>query len=485
MAVATVRHDKPRVADTDVLRTPQAGAKVIRGGALRGLGYGAGILLAGGTSVLLLRYLGVVDFGRYATVAALLGIVSGITDAGLTAVGSRELAIRPPEERPQVLRSLVALRLVVTPLGVAAAALFAFAAGYDSTLVWATLLGGLGVLLVNTQATMMMPLSVELRLGALTAFEVGRSALTLAGVALFVAVGTGLLAFFGVQAVVGAVVLAATPLVLRGAGLMPALDRAITRMLVREALPLAAALAMNVVYFRVLVVLTSLLATAEATGYFGTSFRIFEVLFGLPLLVLSVALPVLAVAGAEDAERLRFSLQRMTEVALAAAVLLVLVIVALAESAIVLLAGEEFRGAAPVLRIQAVALIAVFLGQAWQLGLVAVRRQADLAWANGLALLLVVGLGVVLIPEYGAEGAAVAAVLGEAVLAVLLLWFLRRQGLVPRLGFVPRVALAGGLALPALLLPSVAGAVVAAGVFLAAAQVVGAVPRALLAAFRR
>ena len=77
---------------TDVLRTGEAGGMVIRGGVLRGAGYGAGILLGAGTSVLLLRHLGVEDFGRYGVVIALLGIVSGVTDAGLTAVGSRELA---------------------------------------------------------------------------------------------------------------------------------------------------------------------------------------------------------------------------------------------------------------------------------------------------------------------------------------------------------------------------------------------------------
>lgn len=479
----------PSPAEIDVLRTPQAGARVIRGGTLRGAGYGAGILLAAGTSVLLLRYLGVIDFGRYATVAAILGIVSGITDAGLTAVGSRELAVRPREERPAVLRNLVALRLVVTPIGIAAAVLFAIAAGYDSTIVWGTVLGGVGVLLVNTQATMMMPLSVELRLGALTAFEVARGALTLAGVGLLVVLGAELLAFFGVQAVVGAAVLLATPLVVRGASLLPAIDRDIARMLVREALPMAAALAMNVVYFRVLVILTSLLATAEATGYFGTSFRIFEVLFGLPLLVLSVALPVLAVAGHEDEERLRYSLQRLTEVALLVSVLFVLVIVVLAEPAIVLLAGEEFRGAAPVLQIQAVALIGVFLGQAWQLGLVAIRRQSALAWANGLALALVVVLGIVLIPRYGATGAAVAAVLAEAALALLLLGFLRRSrpGMVPRLGFVLRVALAGALATPALFLPipALLAAALAAGVFAGVALLAGALPPEIAAAFRR
>jgi O-antigen/teichoic acid export membrane protein len=474
---------------TDVLRTPEAGGRVIRGGAIRGAGYGGAILLAAGTSVLLLRYLGVVDFGRYATVAALLGIVSGITDAGLTAVGARELAVRTPIDREVVLRNLVALRLIVTPVGVGAAVLFALAAGYDSTIVYATLLGGLGVLLVNTQATMMLPLSVELRLGAVTAFEVARSALTFVGVAILVAVGTGLLPFFGVQVVVGAVVLAATPLVLQRAGLVPGIDRAVARMLVREALPLAAALAMNVVYFRVLVILTSLLATDEATGYFGTSFRIFEVLFGLPLLVLSVALPVLSVAGHEDEERLRYSLQRVTEVALLLSVLLVLVIVAVAEPAIVFLAGEDFRGAAPVLQIQAVALIPVFLGQTWQLALVSIRRQSALAWATSTALVLVIVLGLALIPTYGATGAAVAAVLAESVLALLLLGFLHRlrPAVMPSFGFVPRVALAGVLATPFLFAPisGVASAVCAAVVFLAVVHVAGVLPPELIAAFRR
>ena len=50
----------------DVLADSTAGAKAIRGGALRVVGYGAGMVLTAVTSVALLRYLGVDDFGRYA-----------------------------------------------------------------------------------------------------------------------------------------------------------------------------------------------------------------------------------------------------------------------------------------------------------------------------------------------------------------------------------------------------------------------------------
>jgi O-antigen/teichoic acid export membrane protein len=490
MALMRVGHDR-RIAtpEPDILRSPEAGGRVIRGGAVRAAGYGVGVLLGAVTATFLLRYLGVVEFGRFMTVAALLGIVSGVTDAGLTTVGNRELALRPAgEERRRVLGNLVTLRLIFTPVGVVLAALFALAAGYDRTLVLGTLVGGLGVVLVNAQATAMQPLSVGLRFGSLTAFEVAKHALTLAGVALLVALRTSLLPFFAVQAVVGALVLAATPRFVGGGGLRPRLDRALAATLVREALPLAAALAMSVVYFRVLVILTSMLGTELETGLFATSFRVFEVLFGLPLLVLSVALPVLSVAGSEDPERLRFALQRMTEVALAGSLLLVLVLVPLADPIVELLGGDEYDEAGPVLAIQALALVPVFLGQTWQLGLVALRRQADVAVATGIALVAVVVLGVALIPRSGAEGAAVAAVLAETLLGVVtfILLVRARRDVAPRFGFALRLvpaAAAGALVLLAPL-PAVVVAVAAGTAFVAAALVLRAFPPELLPALR-
>ena len=58
----------------------------------RATGFVAVNLLTAIGAVVLLRYLGVEDFGRYGTVLALLSIVYGISDAGLTMTASRELA---------------------------------------------------------------------------------------------------------------------------------------------------------------------------------------------------------------------------------------------------------------------------------------------------------------------------------------------------------------------------------------------------------
>ncbi len=473
----------------DLLSSPEAGGRVVRGGVLRGIGYGVGTLIAAGTAVLLLRALGRDDFGRYGTVAALLGIVSGISDAGLTAVGARELALTPVAERPRLLRNLVTLRLAITPVGVAAAALFAFFV-YDTQMFWGTVLGGLGVLLVNTQATMMMPLAVELRLGTVTLFEVAKTVFTFLFVALFVAAGWKLVALLSVPIPVGVLVIVLTPLAVPlGSGLVPGFDRRIARSLLREALPLAVALTMNVIYFRVLMILMSLLSSKTETGLYATSFQVFAVLFSLPLLVLSSALPLLSVAGRDDGDRLRFGLQRMTEVALAVSVVIVLGIVALADVLVPLLGGEQYRDAAPVLEIQAFALIAVFVGQTWQLGLLSLRRQSALAWANGAALIVIVLAGLALIPQWGARGGAIAAVVGESSLAVFVYFALRRStpDVAPRLGLMPRVVAAALPAFVVAFLPipwelRLAGSV---ALFVGGCALLRAVPRELVAALLR
>jgi O-antigen/teichoic acid export membrane protein len=474
---------------TDVLRTPRAGGLVIRGGLIRIVGYGLTVLFAALTSVFLLRSLGVEQFGLYGVVAALLGIVSSLTEAGLTQVGSRDLPLRPAAEHGRLLGTLLAVRIGLTSAGVLVAALFALAAGYESEVVVGTLIAGVGVVLVNTQVTATLPLRIELRVGTVTFFDVLAQALTCVFVGLLAALGASLLPYFGVQVAVGAILLAGTLAVVGPALARPRLDRAEARVLLREALPLAAAVAMNVIYLRLLVVFVSLLENDVDTGLFAASFRILELLVGLPTIVLAVALPLLAVAGAEDRERFRYGFQRLTEVALAVACFEVLLTVVLASPVIDLL-FPDFADAAPILRIQAFALLPVFLAQAWTLGLVALRRQRSVAVGNALALGAVLVLGLVLVPAFGTTGAAVAGVVTESVLAVALFVALLRlePEVAPRLRFAwrPLVAVAAAAVVPLAL--DVSGwieAAIVAPVFLAVALLVRAVPPEVLHAFRR
>jgi O-antigen/teichoic acid export membrane protein len=350
----------------------------------------------------------------------------------------------------------VTLRLVLTPIGIALAVAFAVVAGYDTVLIEGTLLAGAGLVLGVTQGTLTIPLAVELKNGRLALIEVLKQLVTVMGIAVLALAGATLLPFFAVQIVVGLTLLALTPLV-GGPGLFvaPRVDRAEVAFLLREAIPIAVALALAQVYFRILVIMLSLMVAARETGLFGTSYRIIEMLFLVPGILFSVALPVMSVAGAENEARLRYVLQRMTEVGLILSLYLAIAIAIVAEPVIQILGGSEYRDAAPVLRIQVFALVGFFLNQAWATVLISIGAQSRIAISNAIALASLFVLGLVLIPPYGIEGAATAAVVADALLAGLLLVAITRarHGLAPHMGFAWKVVLAGGLAAAALLVP--------------------------------
>src|ERR671910_3007867 len=96
-------------------------------------------------------------------------------------------------------------------------------------------------------------------------------------------------------------------------------------MLVRDTVPYAVAIALNVAYFRIAIVIMSLLTAALETGYFATSFRILEILLPVPALLVGAVFPILARAAHDDLARLQYASQRVFEASLIAGVGLVLV----------------------------------------------------------------------------------------------------------------------------------------------------------------
>ncbi len=474
----------------EAVTAPDAGGKAIRGGMLRTAGYGVGLLLTAVASVFLLRHLGVVRFGQFTTVIAIVTIVQGVTDAGLTLVGQRAYVHADAERRRTLLADLVGIRLVLTPLGVLVGIGFAVVAGYPNALVTGTLLAGIGVVLAVVSATLTMPLSVDLRYGAVTATDLARQLVIVAGIVGLVVAGAGLLPFFVVYIAAGAIsIVVALAFVGPRGWVVPRFAWREWRPLLWEAAPIALSSVVNVTYVRTLIILASLLATAEQTGLFATSYRISEILLGVPQLMIGAAFPILVHAGVADEGRLAYALQRMGEAALLVGLGLGLVLLVGAAPIVELLGGSEYADAASVVRIQSVAIAAAFMTQLGTFGLVAVHAQRALVLVNVLALVSVLALGFALIPWLEADGAALAASVGETLLAVAALWMLvrARPALRPRLSYVPKLLLAataGGLCA---LLPlwDVLATVLAVAIYAALAWGLRAVPVELLEALLR
>ena len=425
---------------------------MIRGTAARTIGYFAGLALALGAMPLLTRHLGVVDYGRYVVVGSLITIVTIVADAGLTAVGVREYAVRDTEGRRRLMRNLVAVRLVVAAIGSAGAVLFALIAGYNSVLVAGTALCGVGLALSVARQTYIIPLTAELRLGLATLLDLLRQALTVVGIVILVVAGAGLLAFFVLPIPVGAATLAVTLFTIRGhRRARPRVDVEEWRYLLAETLPAAAASVLASLFYRVAIVMMSLIAAAVQTGYFSVSFRVVEVFVAVPSLIVGSAYPVLSRAADTDQQRLARGFQLLFDVSVVLGAWTALALAAGAEPVIAIIGGPDFAPAVPVLQIQALALAATFPVTLFGGTLWVVRAKRQLVVGDLVGVALAIVLTGVLVPIAEAKGAAIAMLCAETLLAVwlgvALLW--PRPELRPSLKVLPKVlvALAVGAAL--------------------------------------
>lgn len=439
----------PAASEPDLLDTSAAGPAALRGGVLRTSSYVAGILLSLVSAPLLVRHLGVSQFGRYVAVLSLLTIVAGFTEGGLNSIVLREFAVLDTERRRDLVRSAVGIRIVLTLAGVALAVAFAAAAGYGKTLVLGTAVAGAGLLLQLVQSLLAVSLQAQLRFGWVSAAELIRQAVNVAILVGLVLAGAGVLPLLAVAVPASAVSLAFTfALVHRQISLRPSFHVGRLWGLLRETVPFAVISAVNIVYFRVALVLMSIVASSLETGYFATSFRITEILVAIPSLVISAGFPILARAERDDRERFRYASGRMFELGLLAGTWLVVCLEVGAPFAIHVLAGHKAEPAVAVLRIQGAALIATFVAVACGYPLLTLRRYRAALAANLIALLISSVLTLALAPSLGARGAALAALIAESGLAISTAIMLMRASSEIKLsaGAPLIAALAGGLA---------------------------------------
>jgi O-antigen/teichoic acid export membrane protein len=467
---------------TDHLETAEAGRRALRGGVLRSAGYVGGILLSLASVPILFDRLGTIGFGEYVTALSIVALVLGLTEGGLNAVALREYATLRGDRRDQLMRNALGVRLVLSGVGVAAAVGFTAIAGYGETLVLGVTAAGVGLIVQLMQSILSVPLQSELSLGRASLVDFVRQVVSVGLIVVLALTGAGLVTLLAVAIPASIVSLLLTAvLVRRLTPLRPAFHPRDWWPLLRDSVPYAAAIAINVVYFRIAIILTSLLSTKAQTGYFAVSFRIIEVLVGVPALAIGAVFPILARAEENDERRFLAATSRLFELGVLAGVWIVVILEVGAPFAIGVLTGHQTGPSVTVLRIQAVAILATFANVACAYPLLSLRRYRDLLVANVVALATCAVLVVALVGPLGARGAAIAASAGEAGLALVVVLLLVRArpqlalpfGALGIAGLAGAAAVAGGLVLPA---PVVLQTLFAAIVYLAVLALMGRLP---------
>lgn len=367
--------------------------------------------------VLLARHLQPSGFGTYSAVLAYYALVLSFGGLGLDRLALRELSARDAS-RSAVLGTLLGLRagaaVVLMVLLVAAA----FFVKPD----WLLFLGiaALALLPASVGSTYSAVFQGSERFGPPAAAAVA-AALVAAAFTLFGIAADAPLAFFLWALVLGEVVRSgwlilasrAEPVRLGG------FDRTFARRALQGSLPYGILAILGTIYFRIDLVMLEALGNVTETGHYAGAYRILEVLGILPALALGVLFPRFARMLQDDLGRARELYLLATRLLVWLGLAVGVVGIAFAGPIVQLLYTDSYRAAAGPLVWLMIALFFLFAHAGNVTVLFAgteLRRVVELSF---LTAGFNVGVNLLLIPRYGAAGAA-AATAGSELLSWLL-----------------------------------------------------------------
>jgi O-antigen/teichoic acid export membrane protein len=402
-----------------------------------------------GTSVLVARHFSVPEVGQFAYALAVAAFLGMWTEFGLSTVLVREI---PQSEQPlpQILSGALAVKAANYALGLLVVVGWLWASGWDParrTLIL-LLCAATGIDAVTQTLTaacngrehfrpvVLSALALDvLRLGAVTtALVVG------------VSVSQVALAYVAASALVclGAVLTFGRPLLhdIRRPSLT---DLARTYRLASTFVVYGVLLQ---VYFRIDTLLLGALRPVADVALYATPYRLLEASLFVPAALMGVLLPHFSREAASDPARNVARLRRLLPIMFLVAFPGVLLVCALAQPIVVLLYGAKFAASGPVLAILIWTLGIICLNAAFPMFLNAMRHERSTVTVFLIAACANIVANLLLIPRFGATGAAAVTVATEVLNTGLYVHFLRRAvgplgigGVFTKMGLVTALSL--------------------------------------------
>jgi O-antigen/teichoic acid export membrane protein len=393
--------------------------------------------------------LGRLGNGEFQTTVTYVALVSILIDLGFNTLYTREGA-RNPDQIPHYLRSILSSRALFAPPAVVVLAVTMRLSGLDSLLIPAVL-----VMILSAYTNVLR--STFYATGALTyeAYAILAESLVLLGGTLYgVYTHRGVdfflwcyAASYGFSCCYFIAVISSRRMVRWGWEL----DRTFLVSWFRRSLPFALAFVITTLYFKIDVPILLYFRGLAEVGLYTFAYKPIESLLFIPVTIMNVAYPVLAVYHTESRQRLSNATNQFFKALFGLGWPISVGTVMLAPGINGLFdRSHQFGPSAAVLQVLGAGVFLMFVSNAFVVALNAMDRQVLFTWAALVSLVVNVALNLFLIPTYGYLGAAWATNLTELALLVTG-WLLVRRVLAP----VPVFRLAWRILLAGLLMGAV------------------------------
>jgi O-antigen/teichoic acid export membrane protein len=404
---------------------------------------GAGVLVVGrylvaalawGGTLVVVRELTVEEFGRFQFVLALLSIIGFIADLKLSRIVLRDLLEADGEEAGHVVGSYLGLRLVIGVASYVVAMAWVLIGEYPDDVVLGTAVAGLNLVILSGAFAIILLFEARLWLRDVAIANVlGQLLQFVLTIAVAVA-GVASILWFSWVTVANAAVLTLWLAFVTGRTLKIRVHVEPARWWVwlKEAAPLALGAALDTVYFRIDIVMLSLLDGYRAVATYSVGYKFSDLLGAVPIAVVTPALTMMVAAWPGDPRGFRRTFRHALVILTVGAVGAAVGFVVYAEPLVSFLYTDRYAGATDAARLLVVGQGLHFFTLLAFSALVAVGRNRLYPIAMLAGVVLNIVLNIILIPDYSYLGSGWATVVTELiVLVVLAIGVARIPGVLP------------------------------------------------------
>jgi O-antigen/teichoic acid export membrane protein len=381
----------------------------------------------------LFRYLGPYQTGQFQFVLSYVTLFGVVIDFGIQQYIIKKIS----EDRSQAKKyfhNFLAVEVVLAALVYGSMLAVAFYNGYEPIVIKAIMIAGLGAAIHGLTYPFLSVITAfyDLKKAAFLNFLSSLINVTVIFITIWTASSFVLLTvqqiiyaslavviyYFLVQKHIG------KPEVLKG---LSTLDWTLVKTIFKAALPFALLVGFSTVYNRIDVVLiTKYLGYAE-TGLYTAAYKFFDLLAFFPAVVSHALYPLFATLMAQnDKAQIRDILEKYLRFMIAIALPVAVGGMLMAKPIVVLLAGEEFAGAAPVLAVLvwAPALLFIYI----VVNSLVISQLTKFAMAiTGVNVLVNIIGNIILLPRYGIVAAAAMTIASEALQGIFYFYFVRKK----------------------------------------------------------
>ncbi len=377
---------------------------------------------------ILTRSLGPTGFGYYNSIFAYLYIFTAVADLGLYTVLVREVSKVGPDKEAAIASKIFTLRLFSVVSVAVVADLFVFLMPYTLSVKLGVLVASLFIVFSSLSQVLTGIFQKHLRLYFISLSDIIARVVQLTLLFILVKMGSSLLLFVWVVVITEVVhflLIFRFSRSLIKVRLM--IDVNYWKEVMRIALPIAASLIFVLIYFRLDLLLLSIMKPAYDVGVYAVPYKMLEAVIFLPAVFIGLMMPLLSKYAFENRARFIKIFRRTFNVLAVMALPVTAYLFILSDRIVGLVGGVGFIESGPVLRILSIAVFVIFFGNLGGNAIVALNIQKKGMWVYLAGAIFNVGLNILLIPKYTYFAAAWTTVATEILITIWMFWLIKKE----------------------------------------------------------